>query len=185
MELLERTIDALPAGTREKFFEELYEKAFPPFARFARNMQASFDDAKDIFHDALVIYYEKRMVADFAIRTSAEAYILGIAKHLWIRKFNQDRRKISLNSMESAISLPADYFPAVNEIRLLKFLERYGKQCMELLRKFYYEKTPLKDIAASLGYRSTHSVSVQKFKCIGKIREVIKSKSMDYEDFLF
>ena len=183
MELLERTIH-IPAATREKFFEELYESAFPHFARFAARMNASFDDTKDIFHDALVLFYEKSLDPDFALRSTPEAYILGIAKHLWIRKFNHERHKISLDTIESQTSIPADYFPTVNEIHLLKLLESSGKKCLDLLQKFYYEKMSLTDIAAALGYQSVRSVTVQKYKCIGKMRDAIKSNSAHYEDFL-
>jgi RNA polymerase sigma factor (sigma-70 family) len=169
----------------EKSFEVLYERAFPAFARFASKMNASFDDARDIFHDALVIYYEKSVEDDGLIRLSPEGYVVGIAKHLWIRKYKRDRHKISLNERELSISVPSDFYATVNESKLLAFLERAGKRCLELLQKFYYEKTPLKTIAAALGYGTEHSAAVQKFKCIGKVRNAIKSKSMEYEDFLF
>ena len=122
MELQEKTIDVTPGGSREAFFEELYEIAFPAFARFAARRNTSFEDAKDIFHDALVIFYEKCNDPDFSIRMWAEAYVVGIAKHLWIRKFNHARLTISLDRAESEIKLPEDYFPTVNETRLLKFL---------------------------------------------------------------
>ena len=180
----EKTIDIIPKRSREAFFEELYENAFPAFARFAARRNASFDDAKDVFHDALVIFYEKAQEPDFSIRISDTAYLIGIAKHVWIRKFKNDSRVVSMDSMESEITIPADYFPSVNESRLLRFLERSGKRCLELLRQFYYEKIPLRQIADSLGYRSEHSAAVQKFKCIGKMRDAIKSKALNYEDFL-
>jgi DNA-directed RNA polymerase specialized sigma24 family protein len=183
MQLLEKSIN-VSAASQEKFFAGLYETTFPTFARFAARMNASFEDARDIFHDALVIYYEKNADADFVLRTKPEAYILGIAKHLWIRKFKDDSHTISLDSLESRITLPDDYFPTVNETRLLGFLERSGKKCLDLLRKFYYQKVALRDIAADLGYSSVRSATVQKFKCIGKIREAIKSKLASYEDFV-
>lgn len=183
MESLEMTIH-IPAANREKFFEELYESAFPNFARFAARMNASFADTKDIFQDALVLFYEKSMDPDFILRSTPEAYILGIAKHLWIRKFNHDRHKVSFDILESQISIPADYFPTVNEIHLLKLLESSGQKCLDLLRKFYYEKMSLTDIAVALGYRSVRSATVQKYKCIGKMRDAIKSNSSQYEDFL-
>jgi DNA-directed RNA polymerase specialized sigma24 family protein len=184
MEMLEKTMDVVHSESREVFFEELYENAFPAFARFASNMNASFQDAKDIFHDALVIYYEKTMEEDFAIRTSAHAYIVGIAKHLWIRKYKKDRHKIPLDRVESEISIPPDYYAAGNELELLAFLGESGKKCLDLLRKFYYENKSLQNIAAALGYGSVRSATVQKFKCIGKLRDAIKEKNVDYEDFL-
>jgi RNA polymerase sigma factor (sigma-70 family) len=186
MEILETTIapqQQVLAG-REAFFEKLYEGAFPAFARFAAKLNGSFEDVKDIFHDALIIYYEKNMQPGFNLTGSPEAYIVGIAKHLWIRKFRHDRHKVSLDSTESGIAIPVDFYPEVDEIRLLKVLETTGKKCLELVRKFYYERLSLKEIARSLGYGSEHSATVQKFKCIGKMRDAIKSNAMNYEDFV-
>ena len=183
MELLEKTTEVRNSACRESFFVELYEKAFPPFARFAARMHASFDDAKDIFHDALVIYYEKCQDPGFALRVTAEAYVVGIAKHLWLRKFKRDRY-VTFSDDEKELAIPPDYFPTVNEVHLLNFLERTGKRCMELLRKFYFENTPLRDIADGQGYSSEHSAAVQKYKCLGKVRDAIREKSMDYEDFI-
>jgi DNA-directed RNA polymerase specialized sigma24 family protein len=186
MEVLEKTIERkqLSKSGKEVFFERIYEGAFPVFARFAAKMNASREDTRDVFQDALVVFYEKSMDPAFVIAGQPEAYVVGIAKHLWIRKFHVDRHSVSLDVLESHIHVPADFYPSVNEMRLLRFLEVAGKKCLELLRKFYYEKTPVGQIASALGYRNGHSVSVQKFKCIGKMKDAIKSKSMNYEDFI-
>ena len=183
MELLETTIHQ-PAAVDTDLFETIYEKAFPAFARFAASRKASLDDAKDIFHDAMVIFYEKTREDTFRIQLSPESYVVGIAKHLWIRKFHEDRPKVSLTAMESTITIPTDYHATVNERRLLTLLENAGKKCLEMLRMFYYDKLSLRQIASSLGYRSERSAAVQKYKCIGRMREVAKSKDIDYEDFL-
>lgn len=185
MELLEESVDTPAVGFPQQFFEDLYERAFPAFARAAARMRPSMEDARDVFHDALIIYYEKSRTPGFEIRVSPEAYVVGIAKHLLVRKFKADRHKVSFSDVESTICIPSDFYPAVNETGLLRFLEKSGKKCLELLRRFYYEKDSMKLLADSLGFSSEHSASVQKHKCIGKLRQVIKSKTMHYEDFLF
>lgn len=184
MESLEDTVDILPESSRSFVLEDLYEKAFPAFARFAARMRGSFADARDVFHDALVIYHEKTLREHVSIQASPEAYVVGIAKHLWIRKFNLDRKKVSLDSLENGICIPSDFHASVNEVRLLNLLERTGRKCLELLGKFYFDQAPLKEIAGVLGYRNEHSAAVQKFKCLGKMRQTIKEKNMNYEDFL-
>jgi RNA polymerase sigma factor (sigma-70 family) len=163
------------------FFEELYETAFPSVARFVSKMNGSFEDAKDIFQDALVIFYEKTQRPDFRPAISSEAYLLGIAKHLWIRKFNRDHKNVPLDRFEAQISLDDEI--RINEPKLVRLLESTGKKCLDLLRAFYYEKMPMRNIAHAFNFRSEHSATVQKYKCIEKIREEIKNKSVSYEDF--
>ena len=182
MELLDSTIVCRSVEERERFFEDLYEKAFPPFARYAGKMNASFEDARDVFHDALVIYYEKTLDASFSVDRSPKAYVLGIARHLWLRKFNREQKHIRLTDDQLSHSLADDDQPHIHEQRLLKFLEKAGQKCMELLSAFYFGNRSLKEIAAAYHYRTEHSVAVQKYKCIGKLRDAVKAKSLRYED---
>lgn len=182
MEVLEKS-PADTAVVHGEAFEELYEKAFPPFVRFAGKMHAPFQDAKDIFHDAMAIYYEKATVGGLVLRAAPEAYVVGIAKHLWIRKFSHDRHQVSLDSVESGIALADDDLVSVNDRKLLGFLEAAGKKCLDLLRNFYYGKMTMKQIAVAAGYRDERSAAVGKFRCLEKMREAVKNKSMCYEDF--
>jgi RNA polymerase sigma factor (sigma-70 family) len=182
--LLKETPGAITHDERDKLFEALYITAFPVVARFVRKMNGSLDDASDLFQDALVIYYEKITDPDFSTYMSAEAYILGITKHLWVRKYKHDRKKVSLNIGESSISIPNDYDPEVDTMQLLKLLATTGRKCMELLQAFYYEKISMKTLARNFGFGSERSATVQKYKCIEKIRDTIKEKSISYEDFI-
>jgi DNA-directed RNA polymerase specialized sigma24 family protein len=185
MEVLEEVIINKKKVLHKKPTEEIYERTFPRVAAFVSHMGGSFDDAKDIFHDALVIYFE--LSSDHnrvTIQTTEESYILGIAKHLWIRKYKHDKKNISLSEIEKEINLPDDYFPTIENKRLLRFLESAGRKCMDLLRAFYYEQIPISKLANALGYSNEHSASVQKYKCLEKVRNTIKEKSLRYEDFM-
>jgi DNA-directed RNA polymerase specialized sigma24 family protein len=168
---------------REELFADLYERAFPLVATFVSNRKGTFQDARDIFQDALVIFYEKLVVGALKISVSDEAYVLGIAKHLWIREFNHERNKVPLDEFECDLTIPEDYFPSASQNKLLYFIGQAGKKCMDLLQAFYYDKFSMQEIASKFGYGSTHSATVQKFKCIEKIRDRIKEKSIVYEDF--
>jgi DNA-directed RNA polymerase specialized sigma24 family protein len=183
MEILTIDFISTNSSVRERRFEEFYEKAFPMVAGFVSHMNGSLQDAKDIFQDSLVIFVEKSEDPEFKVDTVPERYILGIAKHLWIRKYKRDSKTVSLTALESSITIPVDYFPTPHTIRLLKFVEATGKKCLDLLRSFYFEQLSMHDMAKGLGYRSEHSVSVQKYKCLEKVRETIKEKSFTYEDF--
>jgi hypothetical protein len=110
--------------------------------------------------------------------------VLGIARHLWLHRFSKERRAVSLDDAEKAITLPDDYFPKVNDVQLLRFLESAGKRCLDLLHAFYYDKQSMEVIAGALGFSTGRSATVQKYKCIEKIRQTIHEKSLQYEDFL-
>jgi len=163
--------------TREELFISLYKKAFPAVAKYVSRMGGSFDEAKDVFQDALVVYYEKSVVAKPANHT---AYLVGIAKHLWLRRYRGESQNIPLDNID--LSTDEEEIPSGN--RLMHFLESAGKKCMELLRGFYYDQLPLTEIAEQFGYSGVRSATVQKYKCLEKVRETIKEKALTYDDFM-
>ncbi|HEX6892840.1 MAG TPA: hypothetical protein VF141_19160, partial [Chryseolinea sp.] len=80
LEVISRPVLAASGTDRDVFFEEMYETAFPAVASFVRQMDGSFDDAKDIFQDAVIIYLERSTEMSVTINVSPDRYILGIAK---------------------------------------------------------------------------------------------------------
>ncbi len=176
------TIVAEKVQKEETKIREVYERTFPRVAAFVSRIGGTYDDARDIFHDSLLIYFELK--SRDVIHTSEDAYILGIAKHLWIRRHKQERQNIPLNGFEKEIPVPEDSPPSIEEKRLLRILESAGKKCMDLLRAFYFRKSKLQELASSEGYSGKHSLSVQKYKCLGKVRNIIREKALRYDDFI-
>jgi DNA-directed RNA polymerase specialized sigma24 family protein len=162
-----------PVAERESLIIDLYKKAFPLVAHYVSKKGGSFEEAKDIFQDALVIWYEKR---DLQLQYSEQSYIFGIARHLWSKKMKDQLRKQPLPD-------PTTDTP-VSTNKLLTLLQTAGQKCMELLRAFYYDKQPLDKVADQFGFSGVRSATVQKYKCLEKVRETIKEKSLSYEDFL-
>ena len=173
-------LESLPAR-REELFTTLYKKAFPAVARYVSRMGGSFDEAKDVFQDALVVYYEKTAAAKFTLNRSDAAYLVGTAKYLWIKRYKENCLHIPLDGIDTALD-ETEENPSGR--RLMHLLETAGKKCMELLKSFYYDQLPLADAAALFGFSGVRSATVQKYKCLEKVRETIKEKSLTYGDFL-
>lgn len=186
MTIAEIAFDLKDPQQREKNFEHLYEEVFPVVADIVSKQGGSFHDAKDIFQDALIIFYEKNVNGELNVKLSDEAYIVGIAKHLWIKKFKSKYRLLSLDFLEKEIRLPQDYFEIeiMKTNRLLHLLEVAGKKCIELLRSIYYDKLSMNEVSQVHGFSNPHSASVQKYKCIEKIKVIVEQKSLNYEDFI-
>jgi len=171
----------LDAEEREKFFMELYKTSFPVIAKYISRRGGSFDEAKDIFQDAVVLYYEKLVENKLNLQVNEQAYLLGIARHLWIRKYNLNSRNIDI---DEAGQLTEQEEPLPLTHKLLDFLENAGQKCMDLLKAFYYDKLNMGEVAQQFGYSGERSATVQKYKCLEKVRDTVKQKALTYEDFL-
>ena len=171
---------------REEELLVLYQKAFPMVAKYVSKMGGDFDAAKDVFHDAVIIYYENYMFKHQSIRVNEIACLVGIAKNLWKKQFKGGYQKLSFDAPNELFSHSfVDESNALpSKQRLLNFLEKAGSKCMELLHAFYYEQLPLTQIASHFGFSGVRSATVQKYKYLQKVRNKVKEKSLIYDDFL-
>lgn len=168
-----------PVETLQDFYESRYEAFFLQVARYIAKQGGTLDDAKDIYHDALILYYEKRNTPGFVLQTNEESYITGIVKNRWARQIQKDRRNTRFDT-EDVSDKATD---SINEERLYALVVAAGKKCLDLLSAFYGGQISLKEVASNFGFRSEHSAAVQKYKCLEKIREKVKQNALCHEDF--
>ena len=165
------------ATATERLIEELYEPAFFRVAKYISKAGGSFEDARDTFHDSLEIYFDRKHL-QIAIASDVD-YIVGIARHLWLNRVKREAGFVQLVDLDA----PQIETPSADDQKLLLFLESTGKRCLDLLVSFYYEQMSIPKLMQKFGFTSEHSASVQKYKCIEKLREVVKSKCLNYADF--
>jgi len=160
-----------------QWLTNIYRDTFPQVAATVHRLGGNLDTARDLFHDALVIYLEKRRNNTLDIRVSVKAYLTGIVKILWVRKFKQDSRQRPLDNMEEQLGIPEDFYAPAPEraTRLLHYLQAAGRKCLQLLQAFYYEQRSMQEIARQFHFRTARSATVQKYKCLEKVREQVKN----------
>ena len=164
-------------------FELLYEHLFPVVATSIRKKGGSYEQIKDIFQDALIIYYEKSVLDEVEIENT-EAYITQVANYLWFKRFRESRRWVEIDNLSEQVTETVEELDKPVSGMLLKFLESAGKKCMDLLKAFYYWNNSLDEIAEEYGFSGTRSATVQKYKCLEKLRNEVKEKEMSYAHFL-
>jgi DNA-directed RNA polymerase specialized sigma24 family protein len=174
------TLTASRTETLTLFYSEWYNRSFLQVAKFVKKHGGTLEDAKDIFHDALIVHYEKLQDPHFILRSSEEAYMMGVVKNLWWQKIRTDLKSETLADHEDA---SVKVSPEIDTSRLYKLVVSAGKRCLDLLSMFYMKRASLTEIAETFEFKTEHSAAVQKYKCIEKIRDTIKQNSMHHEDF--
>jgi len=182
--MIATNITQLLRTNREEAFRQLYECCYPQVLRLVLRSGGQADDARDVFHDALIILYENNQAGGLELQGSPTAYVTGIAKRLWKRQSGRRGQHLSLSSFERELEVPVapSALPVEKpRLRLFKFLSVAGRRCLDILQAFYYQQTPLPKIAEEFGFANTRSATVQKHKCLKKIQAAIQQKQLDYE----
>ncbi|MBO9731316.1 MAG: sigma-70 family RNA polymerase sigma factor [Chitinophaga sp.] len=161
-----------------QWLEEIYKTTLPTVARMVYQMGGHLEMAKDIFQDAVIIYLEKQNKGTLPAHVSPAAYITGIARICCLRKMKQSGRYTSLENISAEIAIPEDYYgPPPVATPLLSYLKAAGKRCLQLLQAFYYDQHSIKEIADDFHFKSLHSASVQKYKCLEKVRTQLQQSN--------
>lgn len=168
--------------SREELLTTLYKEGFSSVAAFVHKHGGTLPDAQDVFQEALIIYYEKVVVGSTYIEHDS-AYLFGIARHLWYQKH---KGAIQFEELDETIleTIRSEESIHPSQEKLLNILVQAGKKCMDVLKAFYYDKLSMKKLSEQFGYMSERSATVQKYKCLEKVKDKVKENNSSYEDFL-
>lgn len=166
----EKIIDQLRNGNSQEAIKELY-KSFPAIRNFIKTHGGNDDDAKDIFQEALLIFYRKvQSDQNFQLSAAVGTYLFSVAKYLWKDALKKKNREVTFVTND----IPFEEFNNDEEeiqIRALdKILNALGEKCAELLTLFYYKKLSMEEIAKKYNYKSIDSAKTQKYKCLERAK---------------
>lgn len=164
-------------ANRAQALTQLYRHTFPMVRRLVLRQGGTQQDAKDVFHDALVVFYEKAVGGTLHLTAAPSTYLVGVCRNLWHREL-QRRARSPLAPLPHDLpqhAAEAEHDAPEDSLSVLDHVEQLGEKCRDILLSFYYFQQPLTQIAAAHHYRSVRSATVQKFKCLERLRQSVRA----------
>lgn len=174
------TIEELTEGIRnrdDKILQYIYSDYFPPIEKYILNNSGNSQDASDIFHDSILILYQKLKENSLDINCSLKNYIFGICKVLWLKELKVTGIKtIYPVDLENTFSSEEIEGIEDRERRALfqYHFNRLEEDCRKVLQMFY-DGAKLEEIAEIMGYKSENYAKQKKFKCKERLVAMIKN----------
>jgi len=168
-------IEALVKGD-EKQILDIYNLFFPKVKSFIIRNKGKEEDAKDVFHDALIYLIMKQKESPLNI-SSFEGYLFTICKNLWRSKLKNQKEWVmkddilTLHTKENDLS-----FFILEQERLEFYQEKFqllSDNCKEILSN-YFNGMNYEELMKELSYNSINVVRQRVFKCRAKITKLIK-----------
>ena len=172
-----KIIENIRHGNNRKAIKALY-KAFPSIKSYICKNGGDMEDAKDIFHDALMVFHQNAINKhDFALTCSVNTYLYRVAMYMWKDRLKKKNKIQSIDfdaysvSIEDGIEV---YLAQEEKFNLLdKILLNIGKNCLEILTKYYLQKMSMAEIAKAMDYSSVNVAKTRKYKCIEKAKKIL------------
>ena len=162
-----------------KAIQTIYAGNFSLIQALVLNNNGSYDDARDLFQEAMVILYEKARKSDFKLTCQLKTYLYAIAKRLWLKKLKHHGLFVSntdLSILEPVIAVEEDLEMAEKKNEEFEVMEsafaKLGEPCKGLLEAFYIQKKSMSDLVSIFGYTNTDNAKTQKYKCLMRLKKL-------------
>lgn len=166
-------------GNDKEVLNHLYKKVLPLVKRYILNNNGNNEDAHDIFHDVLMLFYEQVVRWEFDEKYKAFGYIYRICMFRWINKCKKDKNiQLSEELPEIAEEQIVDrsYDPVSGEERnmIKELFSNIGEKCVELLTYTIYSNMLMEDIMVRMGMNSVDATRMQQMRCKKKLMKEIE-----------
>ena len=156
---------------------EIYRKFLPVLFGMLRRNGGTFEDARDVFQEALVVVFHHAARPGFQLSAPFQSYLLGISRFIWLRQLKKNARLEVTSEPEERFDIEEDLEQRIfeSEKRNLyreKF-KRLGADCRQLLQRFF-DREPLLHIAEDMGYTADYVKKKNKV-CKAKLMELIQN----------
>lgn len=164
-----------------KAIETIYKDNFSMVQAFILQNNGSYDDARDIFQEAMIALYEKAQSESFVLTCQIKTYVYSICRRLWLKRLQQlGRYSNRIDSMEETVPVEEDL--DIHEKRNAEFaimdraLNSLGEPCKSLLEGYYLKKMGMQELAAEFGYTNADNAKNQKYKCLMRLKKLFFSQ---------
>lgn len=176
----EKIIEQLKLGN-QAVFKHIYNH-YGMVENYILKNSSDKDDAKDIFQNALIIFYKKAITPSFELTSKISTYVFATAQNLWLKKL-RDKKNSNIPLKENhttEITANEDFereFPTLSLKDYLKQkLLELGEPCLSILTMHTYQKLNMAIITEKMGYANEHTTRQQKYKCLKRIRKMISEE---------
>lgn len=179
-----KLIDLIRNGDDRKVMPILYKKVLPQLKNYILRTGGSKDDAFDVFHDALMVFYEQVMKNEYNTKYNVYGFLYRIGVFRWINKLKKDKGIVHYDEMPEfqAEEVSTNYDlnePSRNQNLLQKLFSPIGEKCIELLNYTIYSDLLMEDVMLRMEFSSVEAVRMQQMRCKQKlIKEMENNPSL-------
>lgn len=169
------------ANNDSRAIETIYKDNFTMVQSFILHNNGSYDDARDVFQEAMIALYEKAQSESFVLTCQIKTYVYSICRRLWLKRLQQlGRYSNQVDNLDETVPVEEDL--DLHEKRNAEFaimdraMNSLGEPCKSLLEGYYLKKMGMQELAFEFGYTNADNAKNQKYKCLMRLKKLFFSQ---------
>jgi len=164
----------------ESAIEVLYKKHFRMMAKLIMQNSGSEDDARDIFQDALIVFWQKVRSGELVLTSKISTYLYSICQNLWRKELTRLSR-LSNEEVDSTEIIGYEQNESAKSIR--NCVNQMGEVCKKVLTLYYFDGLNMTEIAEEMGFANANTAKTKKYKCKLELDELVKKQFKESDFF--
>jgi RNA polymerase sigma factor (sigma-70 family) len=163
--------------SNEAALGELYKSHYPMVVNLICTNSGTEQEAKDIYQEAVIAFYERAQQPDFVLTCKIKTYLYAVCRRLWLKRL-AEKKRFSVNIPETESFEGVDAAVSDAEERELNFkrmgesLHALGEPCRSIIEDFYIQNFSMEIISEKFGYTSADNAKNQKYKCLQRLKKL-------------
>lgn len=173
-------INSIRTGQDQKALNVLYKSLLPKIKKIIGLHTEAEEEAKDLFHDALLIFYKQVLNNKYDENYEVDGYIYSVAKNLWINKLRRNQKIEIIDPQE----MPENEIYEATDEKIIddeknavinNLFSMLDEKCSKLLTYTIYQDLSYEDIVIRMGFSSENAARTAHFRCKKYLMDLVKN----------
>jgi RNA polymerase sigma factor (sigma-70 family) len=177
---LYETDEAIMEGIRrddDRALSYLYKLYFPMISHFILGNSGTDDEAKDIYQEGVIVFYEKIKENSLELNCQIKTYLYSVCRRLWLKRLAEKGRFANkIDDSENFIQVEDDTQRHEEQERQFgvmgEALDQLGEPCRSLIEDYYIKMQNMQEITEKFGYTNSDTAKNQKYKCLQRLKKL-------------
>ncbi|OYX86715.1 MAG: RNA polymerase subunit sigma-70 [Flavobacteriales bacterium 32-34-25] len=178
----------------QDYLGEVYKRCKTYSVQFMRKMtngSKSDYELDDVFHDAILVLYEKIIAGNFELTASFQTYLNSVCRFQLLNKLGKEKGYSDYEEHldkdedeENPMSYKSTITDTLDEVedpkksqftaieKALDIMKLAGGHCYELLTLFWYHKKSMNELTQYFGYSNSDNTKNQKARCQKRLEKI-------------
>lgn len=134
-------------------------------------------EAKDVYQEAIIAFYEKLQQKDFTLTCRIKTYLYAVCRRLWLKRLSEKKRYGgNIPEMETFLGIEEEIDSIEEKERSFNqmdaALKSLGEPCRSIIEDFYVNDLSMEAIREKFGYTNADNAKNQKYKCLQRLKKL-------------
>lgn len=170
-------VESIRSGRDREVLNLLYKELYPKLERYILNNSGTKDDSKDMFQEAILVFYQNIMEDKYDRITDISGFVLTVARNNWINKVRKLSKEVDAHHLDSMYENAPS--PLVSMIMNEKWkaynnlFDALGTKCKELLTYSIFDKRSMREIAELMAFSNENAAKTHNYRCKQRLTELV------------